>query len=165
MRYNKHLYLPHEKTPWVVYIRLCIHFYSLTSASCMSNSPFKNHKVLRSQALHNGLFQKLHSAYICMKKLQGKKSSSAYLSFGQLIKKVIGFIFTISVKSLESNHNCFFHVTDEWPVPWPQRNTSPRFVQVHQDHGYLLLAQVGNIRCAAALLALFPFSQHIKRLI
>lgn len=72
----------------------------------MSNSPFKNHKFLQSQALHNGLFQKLHSAYICMKKLQ-KKSSSAYLSFGHLIKKVIGFIFTISVKSLESNRYFF----------------------------------------------------------
>lgn len=105
---NKHLYLHHEKhLPWVVYIRLYIHFYSLTPASCMSNSPFKNHRFLQSQALHNGLFQDLHSAYICMKKLQGKKSSSAYLSFGHLIKKVTGFILTISMQSLESNHNCF----------------------------------------------------------
>lgn len=56
----------------------------------------------------------------------------------------------------------FSHVTDEGPVPWPQRNTSPCLVQVHQGHGSLLLAHAGNIRCAAAVLALFPFTQHIK---
>jgi len=78
----------------------------------MSNSPFKNHKFLQSQALHNGLFQKLHSAYICMKKLQ-KKTSSSYLFFGHLIKKVTGFIFTTSTKSLESNCHFFFHLADE----------------------------------------------------
>lgn len=58
----------------------------------MSNRPFKKHQFLQSQAPHNGLFQDLHSAYICMKKLQ-EKSSSAYLSFGHLIKKVIEFHF------------------------------------------------------------------------
>lgn len=51
-----------------------------------------------------------------------EKSSSAYLSFGHLIKKVIGFIFTVSMKSLESNHFFFPDVTDEWPSPRTQRN-------------------------------------------
>lgn len=78
----------------------------------MSNSPFKNHKFLQSQALHNDLFQRLHSAYICMKMAQ-KKTSSAYLSFGHLIKKVIGFIFTISNEVTRVQAQFFLHETED----------------------------------------------------
>lgn len=150
--------------PWVVYIRLCIHFYSLTSASCMSNSPFKNHKFLQSQALHNGLFQKLHSAYICMKKLQGKKQLNLFV-FWSPNQKGDWIHFYHIHEVIGEQSQVFFHVRDEWPLPWPQRKTSPCFVQVHQGHISLLLAHAGNIRCAAAVLDLFPFSQHIKGLI
>lgn len=79
----------------------------------MSNNPSKKHKFLQSQALHNGLFQDLHSAYICMKKLQ-EKSSSAYLSFGHLIKKVIEIRFYYINEVTGEQLEFFFFACDRW---------------------------------------------------
>lgn len=124
----------------------------------MSNRPFKKHQFLQSQALHNGLFQDLHSAYICMKKLQ-EKGSSAYLSFGHLIKKVIEIHFYhINEVAGEQLHFFFFCM---WQMSDLRhglnvKKDSPCFFQVHQGHDSLLLVHVGNTSHTAVALALFP---------
>lgn len=78
----------------------------------MSKSPFKNHKFLQSQALHNGLFQKLHSAYICMKKLQEKKQLSLFVFWSPNQKG--DWIHFYHISEVTGEQLLFFsHVTDE----------------------------------------------------
>lgn len=146
-----------------------IHFYSLTFASCMSNSPFKNHKFLQSQALHNGLFHNLHFAYICMKKLQGKKQLRWFVFWSPNQKgdwiHFYWFIFTVSVKSLERNN---FFLFSMWQINGLHHglsmvNIMPGSSQVHQGHGSAQLMHRGNTRWSTR--AHSPLPEYVTRLI